>query len=221
MHGPSAFRGGPGAGAGADLLSPRSIGLSALMAVALLVTAVVYDFRLQQALTLAEEQVVELNVTVGMQDLEEGDSLTALLWLTEALKQDKPSEARKHRTRIATALRQCPRLLQMLVLDHPMVGMRTNSTGGWVITSGGNDDVSRVWDVLAGHAGRRRTEQWRRGACCHQRRRPLALHRQRGWPGVRQGHHHGQTPFTAHAPGEACKRGGNPPGRPDSAGAAR
>ena len=69
------------------------VGLSALMAIALLVTALLYNFRLQQALTLAQEQVVELNVTVGMQDLEEGDSLTALLWLTEALKQDKPSEA--------------------------------------------------------------------------------------------------------------------------------
>jgi eukaryotic-like serine/threonine-protein kinase len=125
------------------------IALSSGMAVALVVTALVYNFRLEHALARAEQQVVRMNVTLGMQDLEEGDSLTALLWLIQALRQDKPLEARKHRTRIATALRQCPQLLQLLVFEQPVVGMRTNSTGGWVVTAG-DDGVARVWDVMAG-----------------------------------------------------------------------
>jgi eukaryotic-like serine/threonine-protein kinase len=125
------------------------IGLSAAMAVALVVTALVYNLRLEHALARAEQQVVEMNVTVGMQDLDEGDSITALLWLTEALRQDKPSEARKHRTRIATALRQCPQLLQLLVFEKPVVGARTNSTGGWVVTAD-DDGVAQVWDMMVG-----------------------------------------------------------------------
>jgi eukaryotic-like serine/threonine-protein kinase len=124
-------------------------GLSAVMAVALIVTALIYNLRVEHALARAEQQVVKMDVTVGMQDLNEGDSLTALLWLTEALSRDKPSEARKHRTRIATALKQCPQLLQLLVFDQPVVGMRTNPAGGWVVTAG-DDGVARVWDVMAG-----------------------------------------------------------------------
>jgi WD40 repeat protein/serine/threonine protein kinase len=125
------------------------IALSAVMAAALVVTALVYNIRLEHALARAEEQVVEMNVTVGMQDLDEGDSLTALLWLTEALRLDKPSEARKHRTRIATALRQCPQLLQLLVFEQPVVAARTNSTDGWVVTADDQGTV-QIWDVMAG-----------------------------------------------------------------------
>jgi WD40 repeat protein/serine/threonine protein kinase len=125
------------------------IGLSVLMAAALLATALVYNIRLEHALARAEQQVVEMDVTIGMQDLDEGDSLTALLWLTEALRLDKPSEARKHRTRIATALRQCPQLLQLVVFEQPVVAARTNSTGSWVVTADDKGTV-QVWDAMSG-----------------------------------------------------------------------
>src|SRR5262249_47634885 len=126
-------------------------GLSGALALALALTALVYNFRLRQALKDAEgkaeaeqrlaeaerRQHVRLHVLIAMGDLEGGDPFTALLRLTEALRLDEhhPDEGRKHRVRIATALRQCPDLLHLLVLDGPAVAAQPGPDGGWLVVA--------------------------------------------------------------------------------------
>jgi WD40 repeat protein/serine/threonine protein kinase len=133
--------------------------LSGAMAVALVVTALVYNTLLRRALTEAKEkaeaerqQLVRLNVLIGMRDLDDGDAFPALLRLTEALRLDEndPGEARKHRIRIATALRQCPDLEDLLVLDGEVLGAWPTPGGGWLAADTDGAGLVRVWDVKAG-----------------------------------------------------------------------
>lgn len=120
------------------------LALSVLLVSALVATVLVYNARLQ-------EQLVQRNVVIGMRSLEEGDALTGLLWLTEALRLDQGNlqQEQKHRTRIATALQQCPHLLQLWVLEEPVLCAQSTAAGAWIATTGRGGTV-RVWDVKAG-----------------------------------------------------------------------
>jgi serine/threonine protein kinase len=100
--------------------------LSSLLAIAFVVTVLVYNALLREALAKAEgdveterEELVHLNVEIGIVVLEGGDQFAALLRFTEALRLDQgePGQERNHRTRIGTTLRQCPRLLRLETLD--------------------------------------------------------------------------------------------------------
>ena len=104
---------------------------SSLLAIALIVTILVYQSLLlrqtehklqgvqQQALhsgQLADEerrQLSNLDRALAARELEQGDALAALVWLTEALRLDSGDleREREDRVRIALALRKCPRLL--------------------------------------------------------------------------------------------------------------
>jgi hypothetical protein len=97
------------------------LALSATLAVALVVTVLAYEFQLDKE-ELAREraiaenervQIVHLNITIGGRALEDGDTFTAVLHFTEALRLDDadPARVRNHRTRIATALHQRSRLV--------------------------------------------------------------------------------------------------------------
>jgi WD40 repeat protein/serine/threonine protein kinase len=124
------------------------LALSTLLALALLVTAFAYNARLAQALAQREQQVIELDVTLGMEELNEGNSLTALLWLTEALRQEKDFQRQRlHRTRIGTALRQCPQLAQLLVFDQPVHCFPLAPSVGRIVTTG-PDGAVRIFDVF-------------------------------------------------------------------------
>jgi serine/threonine protein kinase len=109
------------------------LALSTILAVAFVVTVIVYEIRLQGALQLAEaraeqeqRQIVQLNVNIGTINLERGDSLAALLCFLEALPlEDDPKAARKDRIRIGTILRQHPRLRELFRLEGglaPVIG---------------------------------------------------------------------------------------------------
>jgi serine/threonine protein kinase/WD40 repeat protein len=134
------------------------IALSATMTLALLVTAVVYEVRLADALAKAEaqseeerQQLVQLNVRVGIRQLESGDNFAALLRFTEALRLDEgpPEREHNHRTRIATTLRQSPRLIGLWTAAEPVLCVRSAASGGWMATAGADHRVE-VWDLWTG-----------------------------------------------------------------------
>ncbi len=88
--------------------------LSAALAVAFVVTTITYEIRLADALKVKEaeaederRQIIDLNVTIGLTEIEDGDNFTAVLRFSEALQAEHDNEAaQRHRMRIATALRQ-------------------------------------------------------------------------------------------------------------------
>jgi WD40 repeat protein len=141
------------------------LALSAGLALALVGSVLVYTTRLRDAnARLADalgtterqaerehRQLVLLHVTAGMRELEAGDSFTAFLWFTEALKLDKgePAEAVKQRVRIGTMLRQCPHLVQFHAGDTAVLCARLGRRDAGVAAADPANAV-RVWDLATG-----------------------------------------------------------------------
>jgi serine/threonine protein kinase len=103
---------------------PQVAALTALLAVVLvafMVTIVVFDIRLQEEVRKQRHQIIELNINLGIDEEEAGDTLAALLRFTEALRFEEilSEDQSNDRIRIALALQQCPRLVRLLTLDLP------------------------------------------------------------------------------------------------------
>jgi WD40 repeat protein len=99
-------------------------------------------------------QIIHLNIEIGILDLEDDDLLAALLRFAEALRQEEDGhlDEESDRTRIATILRQCPRLDQFVTLDRQVVSTRLANLGdssGWVATVDG-DNLVEVWEAPTG-----------------------------------------------------------------------
>jgi WD40 repeat protein/serine/threonine protein kinase len=134
------------------------LALTTALTLALIATVLFYNAQLQKALADSQhkaeterEQLVQRDVMIGMHALENGDAFTGLLWLTEALRLDENDiqQEEKHRTRIAMALQQCPRLLQLLVPDERVLGAQLSAAGSWMVVTG-KDRALRVWNVMSG-----------------------------------------------------------------------
>jgi serine/threonine protein kinase len=117
------------------------LALSSLLAGAFVITVLVFNARLEKALAKSEKlaeaervEIVRLNVEVGVMLVEGGDHFVALLRFTEALSLDRRDRVweQNHRTRIATTLRQCPRLARLKALGRVPPGQ-----------------ACTVWDVAA------------------------------------------------------------------------
>jgi WD40 repeat protein len=126
------------------------IALSAGLALALVVTLVVFDARLSEKAAEEQRQLVRINVTVGALEMEDGDCFAAVLRFSEALRLD-PDEAHgpAHRTRIATALRQGPGLLRVRAHDGRVLCARLGPSE-WRVVSTGAGGTVEVWDALTG-----------------------------------------------------------------------
>jgi eukaryotic-like serine/threonine-protein kinase len=108
--------------------------LSAVLFIGLLVAILIYNTQLKDALarveTLSKEQrqqIVQLNVHIGVTKIDEGDIYAALLRFTEALRLDEGTpEERSHRLRIAESLRLIPRLVEHRIAGEAImaVGVR-------------------------------------------------------------------------------------------------
>src|SRR5262249_54920123 len=61
-----------------------------------------------------------------------------------------PERERNHRVRVATVLRQCPRLTGLLVGEGPVLCIGLDPEGSWVVAVREGDRVVRVRDVLTG-----------------------------------------------------------------------
>jgi serine/threonine protein kinase/WD40 repeat protein len=131
---------------------------SVALAVALIATVLVYNARLKEALsaernttTEQRQEIVQLNVEIGIHAIAEGDSFTALLRFTEALRLDEgiPDREDDDRRRITAILRRCPRLLQLQSLGETILCTRAHAEGGWMAEIGTNNQL-HVSDMRTG-----------------------------------------------------------------------
>jgi eukaryotic-like serine/threonine-protein kinase len=130
------------------------IGLVGTLAVAFVVTVLIYNARLQSALQKLEvqteqqrRQIVQLNIHIGITLLDSGDSFAALLRFVEALRLDADGpDPAEHRARIAALLDRCPHLTELLDLEAPVLGAAVTTTGGYVATVEADNAVA-VWYV--------------------------------------------------------------------------
>jgi serine/threonine protein kinase/WD40 repeat protein len=132
------------------------IALCIVLVVAFVVTVSVYDVLLGEALNRAEikseeerREIVNLDVTIGITELEKGDTYSAVLRFTEALRRDDGHSERNHRIRIGTALQQSPHLVQLLVPGKDLLCARLTEDGGQIATVG-EDQAVEIWDVARG-----------------------------------------------------------------------
>ena len=141
---------------------PLVAGLAALctaLVVAFVVTVLAYDVRLREALQQAQskaederEQIVRLNVTIGLTEMDDGDYFAAVLRFAEALRQDAgaPERERTHRTRIGATLRQSPKLVRLLVPGKDLLCGRLTDSNARIATIDA-DNTIEFWDLESGH----------------------------------------------------------------------
>lgn len=138
------------------------IGLSSLLTIILVGTVLVYNILLSDALARLEvtaqaqrQQIIQLNLSIGISATESGDTFTGFLRFTEALRLDEsdphPEWQRQTRTHIAAALRRSPRLLRLLVEDRHILCTRLGAGGGWIATLGPGN-VVEIKDVATNRA---------------------------------------------------------------------
>jgi WD40 repeat protein/serine/threonine protein kinase len=96
----------------------------------------------------AERRQVRLIVTNGARLLDQGNYLDALPWFAEALKLERtdPERAERHRLRLASVLRQCPRLEQIWSHDGQVRHAEFSPDGRRVLTAS-EDGSAQVWDA--------------------------------------------------------------------------
>jgi serine/threonine protein kinase/WD40 repeat protein len=102
------------------------LALSTVLALTCIATVITYEVRWNQALQKEvqdeKQQIVQLHVQIGVAAAEADDTFAAILHFTHALKLDEGSDREhQHRTRIATALRHCPRLVEVVTLEREVL----------------------------------------------------------------------------------------------------
>jgi WD40 repeat protein/serine/threonine protein kinase/tetratricopeptide (TPR) repeat protein len=159
---------------------PTPSALVAVIALALgvvLVGGATYQVRLGHALAEARRQselnrqnLVRMHVSQGIKAMNEGDDSIALLWFTEALRQDTDVVAQspdagaaarppdraaqqeeQHRRRIAAVLQSCPKLSQLWIHEGAVNDACFSPDGKRVLTAS-DDGTARVWDSDTGQS---------------------------------------------------------------------
>jgi WD40 repeat protein len=98
------------------------------------------------------QQVAQLDVLSGVQLMQSGDYFKALLWFIQGLRTDagRKDQEEIHRLRIASVLRQCPRLVQVISHDgQPLAGAVFSPTEDRLATIA-LDRTARVWEIPSG-----------------------------------------------------------------------
>jgi serine/threonine protein kinase len=146
-----------------------SLSLTVLCALLVAVVASTYSVlnsrraeRVERVLRLAAEtnaeekrqQLVRINVANGARAMDGEDFFGALLWFTEALRQDKPGSRAEemHRYRIGALLNYSPRLVQMWSHSGTVNDVHFSQDGHWALTAS-RDGTARLWDARTGQAG--------------------------------------------------------------------
>jgi WD40 repeat protein len=100
------------------------------------------------------EQLVRLDVANGVRAMENEDWFGALLWFTEALRQDQPGAPSEemHRFRIGALLNYSPRLTQVWSHEAAINHVCFSPDGHWALTASW-DGTARLWEPLTGQPG--------------------------------------------------------------------
>jgi WD40 repeat protein/serine/threonine protein kinase len=107
----------------------------------------------------SRQRLARLCLANGERLREDGDGLGALVWFAEALKGDAADRPREdtHRVRLATALRQSPRLLQFWTFEQPVYHAEFSPDGRYVVATSGSlhfvspaQGEARVYDTVTG-----------------------------------------------------------------------
>jgi serine/threonine protein kinase/WD40 repeat protein len=130
------------------------LALTGILAVALVITLLNLRDALAEAQGITEEErkeIVQLDINLGWAELENADAFAALLWFAEALRLDRgPGEQeRNHRVRIATTLRQCPRLIEFRSYMTRVLCIQGSADRVWMATVDA-DHRLQVRDAISG-----------------------------------------------------------------------
>ncbi len=115
--------------------------------------------RAEEIAAECRQRLARLCVANGERLREEGDGLGALVWFAEALKEGAADRQREdtHRVRLAAALRQSPRLLQLWTFERPVYHVAFSPDGRYVVATSGNlhyvspaRGEARVYDIVSG-----------------------------------------------------------------------
>lgn len=97
---------------------------STLLLIAFLVTVLIYDYHLRNALAREQQlvaqqrdRIIQLNIHVGDLHVEGGDSFAGALQLMEAMRNDAPEAEGKYRARLKALLSSCPTLIEVRELN--------------------------------------------------------------------------------------------------------
>src|SRR5439155_24463 len=98
-----------------------------------------------------QRNIVRQYVANGTRLVNEGDLFGSLLWYVEALRLDAGDARREdpHRIRIASVLRQCPKLLNVFSHGTMVYHAEFSPDGNQVLTSS-DDHTARIWDTTTG-----------------------------------------------------------------------
>jgi eukaryotic-like serine/threonine-protein kinase len=98
-----------------------------------------------------QNNVVRQYVANGTDLVNQGDLFGSLLWYAEALRLDAGDRRREepHRIRMASVLRQCPKLLNVFAHGKMLFHAEFSPDGSKVLTTS-DDHTARVWDATTG-----------------------------------------------------------------------
>jgi len=116
---------------------------------AVLATGLVFQIGHQKKVTT--QRLVRSHVDAGTRLMDDGDLFGALLWFAEALRLDAGTIAgeENHRIRLASVLRQCPKLVGVFAHEGP-VNDAAFSPDGYHVATASDDHTAAVWDLATG-----------------------------------------------------------------------
>ena len=116
----------------------------------LVVAGVFYEtYRQRQAVL---RSLVRLQVANGTDAMNEGNLFDSLLHYTEALRLEAGNHKREenHRIRIASILRECPKLVGMFTHPNAVINDAAFSPDSRRVVTVGEDHIAQIWDLASG-----------------------------------------------------------------------
>jgi WD40 repeat protein/tetratricopeptide (TPR) repeat protein/predicted Ser/Thr protein kinase len=127
------------------------VGTALAAAIALVSLGTWYHLHLEKLNAENQRGMIRLSVVEGTQQRRAGDWYASLVWFAYALERDagNPEREPMHRARLASTLREVPRLVQLWSHSEP-VNHGSFSPDGKLVVTASNDDTAVVRDVATG-----------------------------------------------------------------------